>query len=303
MRLPRWFVSLGLACAVLAHFGCSKREEPLLVDGRSHSTLRAWRSASSPQLPVAKWREFDAALDEIRFELQREDPTLAHNEAVDAAARKVHGKTIDQALREGDLARLRRLTQMAEQLKTMVDTNALIVPKPGDPASAEALHAKLKDQQARLAQLQDEIAALQARHAVEPMVPGSAAATPRPLSREQALREIAQFLEARRGTALFKYGAWQVRVTGDPAELPAELQEDFRSRQARVSRSGGTLLGIRIRDEWLIFDQVVEPPQFSEAVVANLTVADQATIKQQWALLEAEIWARRETFEENAPAE
>lgn len=149
MRLPRWFVSLGLACAVLAHFGCSKREEPLLVDGRSHSTLRAWRSASSPQLPVAKWREFDAALDEIRFELQREDPTLAHNEAVDAAARKVHGKTIDQALREGDLARLRRLTQMAEQLKTMVDTNALIVPKPGDPASAEALHAKLKDQSKR----------------------------------------------------------------------------------------------------------------------------------------------------------
>ncbi len=286
-------MSIGLAS------GCSRSDAEAHVAAKNIGDLQVWRSNAGNRFNAAAWKEFDLALQEIRWRASSEGKSGA---AVNAAlCAQIDGHTFDEVLRLGYEARLARLEAMRAEMQRMVDGNALLVPKAGDADAAASLERMRQRQQARLQTVLTDMAETRTRlvalggtpAAAENEAPKEPAqAAPTTLSRQAALDEINQMIETRRTRAKIAYGDWPVRVDASGLLIKGADQDVFSAKQAAAAANGHTVIPVRIKDRWFIFDQAVDVPSFSSAVTANLTEADRKEITRRWANLEAEIWAR-----------
>ncbi len=293
-----------LACGLWS--GCERKQPgPVPVDARSSLSFSAWRADALPEHSPASWKKFDDAVTEIRFGIAREPNPPPSAGMMDEVYRRINGRSFDDVIRLGLMMQRQRLDAQRTALLDMVDANALLVAKPGDPDSAAELKRMLGRQQERLETMTRQIAAIDQELAPAGIALAAGDATnarhdAKPLDRDAALREFDVLIESRRDAGALKYGAWPVRVDATGALLPARLRPQFAEAKGAAAKTGATVLPVRIRGIWLIFDQPVATPQFSPAVTANLTPADLAHVNARWARAEAEEWARKTLHEFSA---
>ena len=103
-----------------------------------------WRGDASKSLDREQWREFDEAIQEIKFRMTI-DHIASGRDAVDQAMReRINGRTVREVLTMGYRSMLDRLdTERAESIK-VITTNARLVTRPGDTASADYLRKRRK---------------------------------------------------------------------------------------------------------------------------------------------------------------
>ena len=156
MEYKRWLpVLLGLALVA----GCA-RSDPLAtkVAARSPIAFAMWHSQTGTALSAEQWRDFDAAVQEIKFQVAAEYAATG-TEAVDEAMRqRVDEQTVRRVLELGDLARLTRLKSDRAELAHFLEVNATMRTRPDDQASIAYLKGLRDRQVARLEALDAEIA-------------------------------------------------------------------------------------------------------------------------------------------------
>ena len=295
-----WVVVVVSCALALAGCGQGDQGEPRIT-AKNIGHLQIWRSNVSSRYNAETWRELDAALQELRWRELARDPKDRHGTVDAALCEQIDGRTVPEVVRLGYEAKLARLEPLRAELQRMIDANALMVPKPGDATVADSLAQIRSKQQDRMQAMMVEIDATKRRLAeLSPNMPEEAAASAgsaagaAPLPREQALAEINSMIAARRGTAEIRYGAWPIRV--DPAGLllKGEDKDKLVELQAQALQNGHSIIPVQLKGRWWFYDAKIDQPEFSAAVMANLTASDRREIARRWANSEAEIWARRE---------
>jgi hypothetical protein len=291
-----------VATLVIGAGACARKPATeLQVDGRNYGAFYYWRSSVSSQFTPEQWRDFNESLEEIRLHamIRGTTGTDAINEAL---CREVDGLAIAEVLRRADQFRLERLKVNRERLKEMVDGNALLAATPGDAELGRELAARLANQRERLRKLDQDIEAARRRavaHGAKTDAVLKGRDGPTVLSRESAIRDFARLIETRRANAAFRYGDWPLKIDWSGAELSDEEHAMFVEKRAAARFNGHVVIPVYVRASWRIFDGVVNYPEFTEAVTANLTEKDEQAMRQSWAESEAEIWARKQASGES----
>lgn len=281
--------------ALLGSAGCRPAEEWNIVRSRSGLEFQQWRAAAIHQMTPAERDELDALVDELRWS---ETPPLT-KEAVYAL---IDRKPLADVLRLGYEARIRRLDPLWGELKGAVDSNALLMTKPGDSAAALALQRYQREQHARLEKLGAQLHEAEKRFAE---LTGRPAATrpreiaPLALRRTEGLREIDSLIERRRAEGRASFGDWPIQFDADGSRLAGAQRDEFDRRQARAKTEGRAIVAVHVRDRWWIYDAPKEDPSFPPAVMAHLTDPDRRTLDGQWLALQAELWAREQSHHES----
>lgn len=263
--------------------------------------FRAWRSeAASEHLPDA-WREFDTIIQDLR--LQAMTHGVSGQEAIDeAVCHQIDGHTFNEVLEAGYANKLEDLEKQRDEMKAMVDANALLVARPGDDDSASELDRRRVEQQKRLGLLLAEIDRTKRRLAelrgTTMEAKPATATTPTALSRDDALREIYSMFEQRLGTATLRDGEWPVQVDRSGRQLVGDDLAEFLTKKQAALENHNVVIPVRVRDGWWIFSAQVERPTFSSAVTANLTPEDLHRIAERWENSEAINWARKQALDE-----
>jgi hypothetical protein len=208
----------------------------------------------------------------------------------------------DEVLRTGDRLKLARLEATRDELKTMVDANALVGTRADDDASREVLQRRTSEQRERLDGLLreiDEVRQQLAAHGGSPASTTAVDSAAAKLSRDQALADFDRIIADRLTHARYIYGDWPSRIDRLGRDLPADLRAEFDDKRGVAATKGHVVIPVYIRAKWRLFDDVVKYPEFSPAVTANLTSADRREIEELWANSEAEIWARRQAMKDS----
>ena len=104
------------------------------------------RTDASGSLDREQWRDFDEAIQEIRFRMTI-DHIASGGAAVDKATRdRINGRTVREVLAIGYTSMLDRLDIERAEAINVITTNARLVTRSGDTASADYLLKKRKAQ-------------------------------------------------------------------------------------------------------------------------------------------------------------
>lgn len=277
--------------------GCKPSVNWEIVQAKSGVGFQQWRARAAQKLTVAEREELDGLLDELRW-----SQPGATQEDVYA---RIDGKSLAEVRRLGYQARLDRLNPLWDELKEAIDANALMMTRAGDDTAAAELRRRRQDQHERLDRMSAQLDETEKRLAALAGRPHAARqrdSKPRSLSRAEALQEIQVFAEKRRAAAFLRYGEWPVQIDETGTLLPENERADFLRRRATAPADGRSVLAIRVRDKWWIYDAPREPFPFSAALVGNLTEGDRASLQTNWTVLLAELWARQQSWEENKDA-
>ena len=110
-----------------------------------------WRADASGRLDREQWRDLDEAIQEIKFRIMI-DHTASGSDAVDQAMReRINGRTVREVLTTGYRSRLDRLNIERAESINVITTNARLVTRPGDTASADYLRKRRKAESDALA--------------------------------------------------------------------------------------------------------------------------------------------------------
>jgi hypothetical protein len=289
---------LALAAAVTALFaGCTPKPKTMpAIDARNIGAYNGWRSSAALQFTSEPWKEFDDAVQEIRLKVTREGST--GSDAVKAAlCERLNGLTFREAMVMGYRARLERLEPMRDELRSIVNQNALLVPKSGDSGAAAELERRRSRQSQQLQTMIDEIAAARKRITelggnVAALSEQDSSAAAQPLAREAALSEIRTMIDDRLKFAEERYGSWNIKFDIDGSVVTGADRDRFLTLREAAKATGATVIAVHIRDKWHFFDEVVHPLELSPAVLANLTEPDKQNVALRWKLMHAEVWAR-----------
>jgi hypothetical protein len=308
MPLRSTLVLVGM-CLVVMMAGCSRGDPHLQpIDAHSDSAFAMWRMNAADHFTTDEWREFDAALQELRLEIMG-GRDASGREAIEELLRaRVNGHSYRDILVRAYRAKLQRLRPTRQALKSAVDGNALLVTKPGDTDSAKHLEELGARQQERLAKLDAEIdateqrlialGALSAAELAEQNATRSREVAPAALSREEALAQIKSMMEEHRAVMLMKFAPWPVKIDHDGATLAGAARDEFREHRAAAATNGHVVIAVRLRSRWWIYDAPPEMPTFSRAAMTNLTEDDRREIMTKWLDLQAELWARQQAKEQ-----
>lgn len=295
-----------LAACVWLLTGCNRGDpHQVAVEATSPATLAKWRMKMSDRFTRDEWREFEAALQDVRLRVMADREASGSAAVEEAMCGRINGHTLREVLAMGYGARLTRLRPVRDELKKAVEGNELIVTKPGDRESVRYLETLRERQLERLRKTEAEIAAAEQRLAAlgggaAKVDAGESRLPERKLTREKALEEIRQLMRDQVDAAVMKYGAWPMKMDRDGAALAGADREDFLARRKAAKENGHTVIALRLRNRWWIFDEKVELPGFSKQVLGTLTEADRKEILEEWAGVQAVIWARKTAFEEAA---
>jgi hypothetical protein len=296
MRRGLLIVLLGVELALL---GCERTDpKAVRIEGDSIGAVANWRAKIEDRFPPKQWVEVDAMLQELRWSVKPDNAAANADTTAEAVAKLVAGCTMDELLRLGYTAKLRRLSGVRAELKDSVDGNARMLGK--DDASTTYLNQFRIEQKERLENVDADFN--QARRRLlelggRPDALTGVDTTPldlkgTALSRADVMRQIDALIDRRRETAAMAYGAWPVTLDEDGTRLPDDQRDEFNRRKAAGAAAGRHVIAVRIRGAWHIFDEVPDLPQFPPAVLANLTPQDRDQIAAKWSRLQAELWAR-----------
>lgn len=297
---------LLLLCAAIAAGGGCRRGDPreTPIEAKSAVAFAKWRQKTAHAFTPDEWREFDAALNEIRLGLMITEEASGSAAIQTALQRRIDGRTFEEALALGYAAQLRRLELVRRETRQMLDGNALLAVRPGDDASARHLGALTQRQQAQLEALETEIAAVErklgALRSFRPeqdgfiMLPRETATAP--LSPDELRKHFTRLVEQERGVAMFRYGGWPARIDHSGSALTGEQREEFATRSAAAAKQGRVVIAVHVKGRWWIHEGPLEAPVFSPVITARLSVEDRLAMQTTWCNLQAEIWARREAF-------
>lgn len=297
---PRFRV--GCVALLLVFSGCDRTNpQERRVTAPDSDGFARWRRSVATRYSPQEWREFDAALQQIRARISATDS--ARGDAIDTAVCSlINGRTWREIQLLGAEAELQRLNALRAELKSNIDGNALIVTRATDAESTRTLRDFRERQAQRLGDLDAQITAVTQRRAalggagmtdeVLHPVTGTSA-----LRRADALAEIDTLVAGRRARAQFRFGAWPVKFDRDGSLVTGEVRDEFLAARAAAAKTGDAVVGVHLKDKWWIFSGPAKPPQFSPAVLANLSAADRVAIERAWMDLEAELWARERAWE------
>jgi len=290
--------------------GCNRGDpHQVAIEAGSPATLGRWRMKMADRFTPDDWKQFEAALQEIRLRVMADREASGSAAVEEATCGRINGHTLREVLAMGYEARLSRLRPVRDELKKAVEGNELLVTKPGDRESVHYLETLRERQLERLRKAEAEIAETEQRRAAlggatnataAKVEPGEVRPPERKLTRETALAEIRQLMRDQVDAAVMKYGVWPVKMDRDGAALAGAEREDFLARRKAAAENGHTVFALQLRNRWCIFDEKVELPGFSKQVLGTLTEADRKEILEEWAGVQAVIWARRTAFEEAA---
>lgn len=127
-----------LLCVALA--GCGP-EDPLdiKVDAKNYVAFSMWESEASSRLTAQQLKDFNEALQEIKFRIMA-DGTAAGRDGVEQAAwEMIDEKTVRDVLRMGLSRELERVRAEQAALARSMDQNRRLITRPGDVASKSYL--------------------------------------------------------------------------------------------------------------------------------------------------------------------
>lgn len=298
---------LAVAIITLGLGGCGPSDwhaEP--ISARSTTAFATWRMKAADGLTRDEWRDFDAALQEIRLRVTAEREASGSRAVEEAMCARINGRNFREVLALGSQAKLARLGPIRAELARALADNALLVVAPGDRASAGYLNTlrerqekHLRDVDAEIEAAQQQLSKLGARSKTDQPADQTSQNFPvAALSREEAMEHTAKLIDEQREAVRFKYGPWPIKFDRDGSQLTGADLTDFRQRRASAAASSRVVIAVRLRNRWWIYDERAESPQFSSAVLKNLTAADRREIDEAWWTLQAEAWARQKAHEE-----
>jgi hypothetical protein len=125
--------------------------------------LVAWRADVGGSLDSDQWRDFDEAIREIKFRMTI-DHVASGSDAVNRAMReRITGRPVREVVAIGFKSMLDRLNiERAEAIK-VITTNARLITRPGDTASADYLREKRKAQSDALDAISEKIRQIEAK--------------------------------------------------------------------------------------------------------------------------------------------
>lgn len=306
MSLRNTSFILLLCTAIAAAGGCSRgepRETP--IEAKGAVIFAKWRQKVAHAFSPDEWREFDAALNEIRLGLMITEEATGSAAIQQALLQRVDGRTFEEALALGYSSQLLRLDLARREARDLLEGNALLAVRPGDHASARHLEELTRRQQARLQTLEGEIEAVQKKRAAlrgpssgpeDNLVNAPRESAPTPLSRDEVWTQFTHLVQQQRAAAMFRFGAWPARVDESGAGLTGGPRDEFAARRSAAADAGRVVIAVYVKNRWWIYEGALEPPVFSAAVTARLSDADRAAMRTTWSHLQAEVWARREAF-------
>lgn len=284
--------------------GCERGDpQAARIEAATSRALARWRMKMADRLTREQWREFEAALQDVRLRVMAEREASGSDAVEQAMCGRIDGRTLREVLMLGYESKLKRLDPIRVELQRAVGGNELLVPR--DPESEKHLEGFRARQQERLAALDAEIE--EAEQRLVQLDPGAWAVEVEKrkrertrtqaasgLTREEARAEFAELVNGQRSAALLKYGDRPVRIEREGARLPETERAEFMKRRTDAEKRGHVLIAVRLEGRWRFYEGPAESPKFSRAVAAVLTEADRREMDEMWWNLQAELWARRE---------
>ena len=156
-------VLLALAAAALT--GCQRHPLEQKISVRDMGAYNLWVGSASRDLSPAQAADLAEARGAIRLSLMA-GGKLSGAETVDAAfLEKINGLTARELLRLGLEVRQRRFADEKAELEQNILYQSKLKTKPGDKESADYLQYHIALDRERLAKVESELAAIQAKMA------------------------------------------------------------------------------------------------------------------------------------------
>ena len=212
LRSPIVWPCLAALGLFLAAQGC-RRHDPATEKIQADDTANFfwWKRTVASQLNPEVQRHLEATLQEVRLDIMSRREASGHDAIEAALCRRLNRLSVNDALLLGGQLKWRRLFTEHTDLLSAIDTNALLVTKPGDRVAARELERIRGNQQQRLAALAAELSTAENEISqlggdVSALRLALPAAPPEAISHAEALENVAGLLNGRRAAALLKYG-------------------------------------------------------------------------------------------------
>ena len=158
--IPRTLWSLLFAWVLLFGVGCGARDlMDRTVTAKSPVAFNTFQSRFASRASPEERRQFEAALQEIRYKIMADKEATGSDPISDALRTKVNGRSVREVLQLGVELRLLRLLKEHAALHTVMRQNAMLQTREGDKASEDYLVQFHQKQLARLEKLEAEIEA------------------------------------------------------------------------------------------------------------------------------------------------
>jgi hypothetical protein len=142
-----------LVCALVLSACTHRNPLDLTVNSSSEVSFDMWRADAADRLSPPQLKDFDEALQEIRFEKMAENDKLRREEIEEAVLQAVDGRSVRKVLEMGFAWELRILEDECNEHLEAMRINAQMKTRPGDTESQRYL-SELHDRQ--VAKLQEE---------------------------------------------------------------------------------------------------------------------------------------------------
>ena len=119
--------------------------------------MSEWKSEVAGDFTLEEWNDFDAAVQEIKFEVMASGKASGSDGVQNAAFQKINGQTVHDVLKTGFNLKLKRLTGEREKIAAYFAINKKFRTKEGDDESAQQLKNIRAEQEHRLEVLDRQI--------------------------------------------------------------------------------------------------------------------------------------------------
>jgi hypothetical protein len=138
---------------------CGPRDSlDLKVTAETPLSVSMWRGRVGDKLTPEQWRDFDDALQQVRYDIMQQREATGSNGIDEAMRSKIDGRTIRFVLQLGLGAKLMRLEAEDDVLNEKLAYNRSLRTRPGDDDSAQHLGEVLRSLQRRSEAVKAELA-------------------------------------------------------------------------------------------------------------------------------------------------
>jgi hypothetical protein len=161
MRLSYW--SVGLLVLVSLFVASCDSRSPLDREVKAGSTeeWQAWQSRG--YVPADYRADFDKAIQELKIRVMNEKGTSQSDVLNEGMRARIHGNTLREVLIAGFQARRDRLERERLEVQARLDHDSRLKTREGDVDSAAYLNSILQPARDRIATLQNEVKAIDAK--------------------------------------------------------------------------------------------------------------------------------------------